>query len=170
MKTISTILFSSLLLACGPKKSPSNTSSATEESTATEEASTTEASSTEESTNTAEEENASDTKEPATPVGPILGALDKSLIDAAIQEAMPFIKTCYQNELTNNPTLAGKLHIKLVIGKDGTVSSTEPKQDKTTLDSPKVIECVSAEIMKIVFPEPTGGGIVIVSYPFSFQP
>ena len=60
--------------------------------------------------------------------------------------------------------------MKIIIGKDGNVSKTEPKTEETTLDSPAVTECVATEIMKIVFPSPSGGGIVIVSYPFVFEP
>ncbi|MEC9389496.1 MAG: hypothetical protein VX944_05420, partial [Myxococcota bacterium] len=38
----------------------------------------------------------------------ILGALDKSLIDAVIKKHMNQIRYCYQRELTNNPGLSGK--------------------------------------------------------------
>src|SRR6185503_6342370 len=55
----------------------------------------------------------------------ILGALDKSLIDAVIKRNMNQIRYCYQRELTKQPELAGKITVKFVIAKDGSVSKAE---------------------------------------------
>lgn len=106
----------------------------------------------------------------------ILGAIDKSLIDAVIKRNMTQIRYCYQRELTKNPDLAGKATIKFVIAKDGTVSSATVKtgEEDTHWNHPevgqKVGEAVCAQFMKFQFPEPKGGGIVIISYPFIFSP
>ena len=98
----------------------------------------------------------------------ILGSLDKSLIDAVIKRNMNQIRYCYQRELTLNPKLQGKLTVKFIIAKDGTVSSATIKS--TTLENPAVEDCVTGRFMRFQFPEPKGGGIVIVSYPFVFTP
>ncbi len=98
----------------------------------------------------------------------ILGALDKSLIDAVIKRNMNQIRYCYQRELTKNPALGGKITVKFVIAKDGTVSSATTKA--TTMGSPAVESCINGRFMRFQFPEPKGGGIVIVSYPFIFSP
>ncbi len=98
----------------------------------------------------------------------ILGALDKSLIDAVIKRNMNQIRYCYQRELTKNPNLGGKIVVKFVIAKDGTVSSASTKA--TTMGSPAVESCINGRFMRFKFPEPKGGGIVIVSYPFIFSP
>lgn len=98
----------------------------------------------------------------------ILGALDKSLIDAVIKRNMNQIKYCYSRELTKNPALAGKITVKFVIAKDGTVSSATTKS--STMGSPAVESCINGRFMRFQFPEPKGGGIVIVSYPFIFSP
>lgn len=98
----------------------------------------------------------------------ILGALDKSLIDAVIKRNMARIRYCYQRELTKNPSLGGKITVKFVIAKDGTVSSATTKS--STMSSPPVESCINSQFMKFQFPEPKGGGIVIVSYPFIFSP
>lgn len=97
----------------------------------------------------------------------ILGALDRALIDAVIKRHMNQIRYCYQRELTKSPSLKGKLVIKFVIAKDGSVSSANTKS--TTLNSPTVENCVVGRFMRMQFPEPKGGGIVIVSYPFIFS-
>ena len=98
----------------------------------------------------------------------ILGALDKSLIDAVIKRNMNQIRYCYQRELTNNPNLSGKITVKFVIAKDGTVSSASTKS--STMGSPAVESCINGRFLEFQFPEPKGGGIVIVSYPFIFSP
>jgi hypothetical protein len=98
----------------------------------------------------------------------ILGALDRSLIDEVIKRHMNQIRYCYQRELTKNNALAGKIVIKFVIAKDGTVSSASTKS--TTMNNSAVESCIEGRFMRMQFPQPKGGGIVIVSYPFLFSP
>jgi pSer/pThr/pTyr-binding forkhead associated (FHA) protein len=98
----------------------------------------------------------------------ILGALDRSLIDEVIKRHMNQIRYCYQRELTKNPALGGKVVIKFVIAKDGTVSSASKKT--STMNNSAVEQCIVGRFMRMQFPEPKGGGIVIVSYPFIFSP
>ena len=98
----------------------------------------------------------------------ILGALDRSLIDEVIKRHMNQIRYCYQRELTKNPSLAGKIVVKFVIAKDGTVSSASKKN--SSMNNAGVEQCVVGRFMRMQFPEPKGGGIVIVSYPFTFLP
>jgi hypothetical protein len=98
----------------------------------------------------------------------ILGALDKSLVDAVVRRNLNQIRYCYQRELTKNPELTGKVVVKFVIAKDGTVSSATTKS--STLANPAVEQCINGRFMRFQFPEPKGGGIVIVSYPFMFSP
>jgi hypothetical protein len=98
----------------------------------------------------------------------ILGALDKSLIDAVIKRNMSAIRYCYQRELTKNPSLRGKIGVKFVIAGDGSVSSATTKT--TTMNNAAVESCINGRFMRFAFPQPKGNGIVIVSYPFIFSP
>ncbi|MEQ1564537.1 MAG: AgmX/PglI C-terminal domain-containing protein [Myxococcota bacterium] len=98
----------------------------------------------------------------------ILGALDRSLIDEVIKRHMNQIRYCYQRELTKAPSLGGKIVIKFTIAKDGTVSAASTKS--TTMGNAAVENCIVGRFMRMQFPEPKGGGIVIVSYPFLFSP
>ncbi|MEQ1504500.1 MAG: AgmX/PglI C-terminal domain-containing protein [Myxococcota bacterium] len=98
----------------------------------------------------------------------ILGALDRSLIDEVIKRHMNQIRYCYQRELTKNPALGGKIVIKFTIAKDGTVAQASTKS--TTMGNSAVENCIVGRFMRMQFPEPKGGGIVIVSYPFLFSP
>ncbi len=97
----------------------------------------------------------------------IMGALDRALIDAVIKRKMNQIKYCYQRELQKDPSLGGKLVIQFTISGNGSVAKATPKQ---TMGSPAVDKCVVDRFYAMQFPEPKGGGIVIVSYPFIFSP
>ena len=98
----------------------------------------------------------------------ILGALDKSLIDAVIKRHMNQIRYCYERELTSHPQLGGRIVVKFVIAKDGTVSKASARS--STVNNKSVEGCLNSRFKRFKFPEPKGGGIVIVSYPFIFQP
>ena len=96
----------------------------------------------------------------------IIGALTKSQIDQVVKRHLNSIRYCYQKELTKRPSLQGKVVVKFVIGKDGAVSRASKKS--STLGSSAVDGCVANKFKRMQFPEPRGGGIVVVSYPFLF--
>lgn len=99
----------------------------------------------------------------------ILGALDKSLIDRVIKRNMNQIKYCYQRQLNASPTLNGKIVVKFVISGDGSVS--QAKTHSSTMSGGGAVEsCINERFLRFQFPEPRGGGIVIVKYPFLFSP
>lgn len=110
------------------------------------------------------------TKSPSAGTGEpiVLGALDPALIDKVVKSKMSQIRYCYTRELQKNPSLAGKLTIKFTISKDGSVSAASVKS--STVGSPAVDQCVVQRFYQMQFPEPKGGGIVSVSYPFIFSP
>jgi len=97
----------------------------------------------------------------------ILGALDRSVIDRVVERHLDQIRYCYQKELNKNPRLYGKIVIKFVISRDGSVSSA--KTNATSMNNPIVENCICQRFMRFQFPEPEGGGIAIVTYPFLFQ-
>jgi hypothetical protein len=96
----------------------------------------------------------------------ILGGLDKSSIDTVIKRNIAQIRYCYQRELFMSPNLSGKVVVKFVIAKDGSVSRASVSA--STLKSSKVEDCILNRFMKFSFQQPKGG-IVIVKYPFVFQ-
>lgn len=104
-------------------------------------------------------------KSGGTPI--ILGALDKSLIDEVIKRNMSQIRYCYQRELTKNPNLKGKIVVKFTIAADGSVSKASI--DSSSMGSEPVESCITGRFLRFKFPEPKGGGVVIVKYPFIFS-
>ena len=98
----------------------------------------------------------------------ILGTLDRSVTDAVVKRHMNQIRYCYQREITSDPTIAGKVVVKFVVAGDGTVSSASIKS--STMGNNAVESCVTSRFLRMMFPEPKGGGIVVVSYAFLFSP
>jgi Ca-activated chloride channel family protein len=97
----------------------------------------------------------------------ILGAMDKTLIDAVVKRHLNAIRYCYQRELQQKPSLNGKIVVKFVVAADGSVSTASIKS--STMNDAVVEQCLVGRFMRMQFPQPGGGGIVIVSYPFLFS-
>ena len=98
----------------------------------------------------------------------IRGMLSKEQIDQVMRRSMNQIKYCYQRELARSGAgLSGRVTVKFTIASSGSVASAAIKE--STLGSEAVESCVLGRINRLRFPEPAGGGIVIVNYPFVFQ-
>jgi outer membrane biosynthesis protein TonB len=94
----------------------------------------------------------------------IMGSLSMEIIRQVIQSHRDQIKYCYSQELTRNPNLAGKVSVKFTISPKGFV--TQATVSETSLNNAIVEQCIIQKIHTWKFPEPKGGGIVIVNYPF----
>ncbi len=98
----------------------------------------------------------------------ILGSLDRALIDEVVKRHMSQIRYCYQRELQKDASVGGKLVIRWTIANDGSVSRAGTKS--STIDHAGVEQCVEGRFLRMTFPKPRGNGIVIVTYPFLFNP
>lgn len=96
----------------------------------------------------------------------VRGVLEKEVIRAVIQRNRNQIRYCYERELTKNPALGGRMEVEFTIGPDGAVASTV--LGASTLDSPAVEACILGRFRRMQFPEPRGGGVVMVTYPLVF--
>jgi hypothetical protein len=97
----------------------------------------------------------------------IMGSLSMEIIRRVIHSHRDQIKYCYSKELTRFPNLAGKVAVKFTISPKGYV--TQATVSQTTLRNASVERCIAEKIRTWKFPEPKGGGIVIVNYPFILQ-
>jgi len=98
----------------------------------------------------------------------IRGALDRDVVRRVVLRSIGQIRFCYERELQRNPTLAGALRLQFVISPEGRVLSSSVAS--STLANPNVENCIAGMARRWVFPAPDGGGIVMVSFPFRFQP
>ncbi len=97
----------------------------------------------------------------------VLGTLQASEVDEVVKRHMQQIRYCYQRELQRNPGLGGKVVVKFTIAADGSVASASPKASSVEGDG--VETCLVGRFQRMQFPEPRGGGIVVVSYPLVFS-
>ena len=94
------------------------------------------------------------------------GSLDKEIIRRIVRQHMNEVKFCYDQELARKPTLAGRISVQFAISPVGQVITSV--MQSTSMDDARVENCVVNAVRRWEFPKPTGGGIAIVLYPFSF--
>lgn len=92
------------------------------------------------------------------------GTLDKNIIRRYVRRKLPRIRSCYEKRLAKKPDLSGTVVTEFTIAESGKVSKASAKGlDRT------VGRCIAGVLKTIEFPKPKGG-IVEVTYPFTFQP
>ena len=96
----------------------------------------------------------------------VQGALDKEIIRKVVRQHRREVKYCYEQQLQKNPELSGQVVIRFTISPTGDVVNAVV--EKTTLNSTAVEQCMKGKIRHWAFPQPKGGGLVKVNYPFNF--
>lgn len=102
-----------------------------------------------------------------TAVPVVSGMLSPEVIRRVIHRKMAQVVCCYEQGLAQDPQLAGRVVVRLVIRANGTVTGVTVAD--TTLHAPAVEACVANTVRRWQFPAPPGGGVVTVSYPFVFS-
>jgi len=92
--------------------------------------------------------------------------ISKEEIGRVIRTHLPRFKYCYEKSLNSNPNSSGKVSVSFTIAPNGAVASAEVRE--TTLDSREVEACVVGVMQSLRFPQPRGGGMAVVTYPFVF--
>jgi hypothetical protein len=77
-------------------------------------------------------------------------------------------RSCYEEGLARTHTLTGRVDVRFVIERDGSVGTV--MASKNTLSDCKVVECVLGVVPKLKFPPPAGDGVVTVVYPVMLEP
>lgn len=90
-------------------------------------------------------------------------------IAAFISKKQAAVSMMYEEKLKVNPTLEGKITVRMVIEEDGTVSSADVLRGETTLDDTDFQSDLLRRIRRWVFPPSTGGPVEMKS-PFIFKP
>ena len=111
---------------------------------------------------------AAKTPDPMIGIGQVKGQLDKEIIRRIVRRHVNEVRYCYEQALTKQPKLDGRLVTQFTISGTGVVTSSVIAS--STLHSVTVESCIVNAIKRWEFPAPTGHGIAIVSYPFTFTP
>lgn len=95
-------------------------------------------------------------------------SLSRSEIDTVMKRNLNRFRYCYQRQLMRDASLEGKVVLNFSIAKDGSVSGASVRT--STVPNAEVGACMTQVMFSLQFPEPRGGGVVLVSYPFLFSP
>ncbi|MGE0784566.1 MAG: TonB family protein [Sandaracinaceae bacterium] len=94
----------------------------------------------------------------------VRGALSREVIRRIIRRHINEVRFCYEQELNQRPDLAGRVSIAFIISPTGSVQSSSVAS--STLGDARVEQCIAQAVQRWQFPQPDGGGIVGVNYPF----
>jgi TonB family protein len=94
----------------------------------------------------------------------VKGSLSKEVIRRIVHRHINEVKFCYERKLAQRPDLSGRVAIKFIISGTGAVQMAAVAS--STLGDPSVENCIAQAVRRWTFPQPEGGGIVIVTYPF----
>lgn len=97
----------------------------------------------------------------------VRGSLSKEVIRRIIRRHINEVRFCYEQELNARPDLEGRVSIKFIIAPTGAVQNAAVAG--STMNNPRVENCIAKAARRWNFPAPEGGGIVVVTYPFVLQ-
>ena len=97
----------------------------------------------------------------------VSGRLPPEVIQRIVRQNYGRFRMCYEQGLSRNPNLEGRVSVRFVIGRDGSVSNVA--NGGSDLPDSGVVSCVVRAYYGLSFPQPEGG-IVTVVYPIMFSP
>jgi hypothetical protein len=97
----------------------------------------------------------------------VRGSLSKETIRRVIRLHLAEVRACYEERLLARPDLQGRLAVRFIIAPSGIVQAAGV--DSSELRDPSTEQCIVRAVRRWPFPQPEGGGIVSVTYPFMLQ-
>jgi hypothetical protein len=97
----------------------------------------------------------------------VSGRLPPEVIQRIVRQNYGRFRMCYEQGLGKNPNLEGRVTVRFVIGRDGSVSNVG--NGGSDIPDSGVVQCVIRNYYGLSFPQPEGG-IVTVVYPIMFSP
>ncbi len=97
----------------------------------------------------------------------VIGGLSREAIRRVVQRNLSQVRFCYEQGLTQNPSLEGRVVVSWTVDGNGVVQSSGVAS--TTLSNAGVESCISNAVRRWSFPQPDGGMPVGVNYPFVLQ-
>jgi TonB family protein len=103
------------------------------------------------------------------PAGMVVkGGLDKNVVQKVVRQKKNQLRYCYEVGLQKDPRIKGKVVLTFVISAKGSVMHSKIKS--STLGSNQAESCLEKSVKTWKFPQPKGGGIVVVDLPVVFSP
>ncbi len=92
------------------------------------------------------------------------------VIQQAVKDNRKAARKCYEDARKDLKDLKGDVVVHFVIDPEGKVKSAELNQERSTLKSPAVVNCVLDVIKGIHFPKSSRAMETSTNYPFNFTP
>lgn len=97
----------------------------------------------------------------------VSGRLPPQVIQRIVRQNFGRFRMCYEQGLSRNPNLEGRVAVRFVVGRDGAVSNVG--NGGSDLPDSQVTSCIMSAFYGLSFPTPEEG-IVTVTYPLMFSP
>jgi hypothetical protein len=97
----------------------------------------------------------------------VSGRLPPQTIQRIVRQNFGRMRLCYERALGQNPNLEGRVQVRFLISRDGSVSTAS--NGSSTLPDSGVVSCVVRAFYGLSFPKPENG-TVQVRYPILFSP
>ncbi len=97
----------------------------------------------------------------------VSGRLPPEVVQRIVRQNYGRFRMCYENGLRGNPNLTGRVAVRFVIGREGSVSNAA--NGGSDMPDAGVVSCVVQAFYGLSFPTPENG-IVSVTYPIMFSP
>jgi hypothetical protein len=95
------------------------------------------------------------------------GPMPPEIVQRVVRQNYGRFRLCYEQGLTRSSKLEGRVTVRFVIGRNGSV--TEVSNGGSDIPDSAVVQCVIRAYYGLSFPQP-GGDIVTVVYPILFSP
>ncbi len=98
---------------------------------------------------------------------PITNSIPPAVIMRPIRERAACLRDCYDAGLARDPSIEGRLVVKLVVDADGWVRTVRVLESE--LGDRETDECVRRELVGLHYPPIAGGARISVVYPMTFR-
>lgn len=98
----------------------------------------------------------------------VSGSLSPDMVRRVVRRHLNQVRYCYEIALRQTPGLEGEVRVSFTIAADGSVPVTNVVAN--TVGSPEVAACIASRPRTWLFPQPEGGGTVVVNQTFVFAP
>lgn len=106
--------------------------------------------------------------DPPSPSATIEGGLDKKIIRRIVRAHVNEVRYCYNQGLTRDPDLGGRVMVSFIIEGNGEVGNSTVAS--STLGDTEVSECIAEAVARWKFPKSPEGQNVRITYPFVLEP
>lgn len=97
----------------------------------------------------------------------VQGACERTVIGREVGKHATEVKACYEKELAKDPNLSGKVIVTFTIDATGLVEDAQVSQ--STLNNASAESCIANRVRRWKFPEPKGGGVCVINFPWVFK-